>query len=57
MKESKTTDFHIKARALAAKLNPHTTSVQNVDLIAEALEMAFNYGFDKAEEIAANGSN
>lgn len=45
------------ARELSAKLIPHTTSSHNVKLIADALESEWQNGFDKAEEIASNGTD
>lgn len=38
-----------QARELCAKLLPHTTSVQNVELIAEALEAAAANGLSKRD--------
>lgn len=44
------------ARALAAKLLPHTTSVHNVTLIAEALTAAHTAGrIDGIRQAAARG--
>ncbi len=40
------------ARKIAAKLITHTTSVHNVNLIAEALAHARHFGWDDDEECA-----
>lgn len=45
MPKNKINPWHTRARELSAKLLPHTTSIANVDLLAEELEAAYDTGY------------
>lgn len=55
MTEKQTQTTKEEARILCARLLPHTTSVQNVDLVAFALDQAEKRGYERGKKDGKNG--